>query len=317
MVCFYPNQAYRSKIINKTGKRNIVFSKQNALGDGQFPFKLACGKCHGCRQRYTQQWAVRCYHESQLHEDCCFITLTFNDHFLPNFNDLDKRYFQKFMKRLRKMFPEKKIRYFHCGEYGAQYGRPHFHACLFGIDFNDKVAWKKENGITLYRSPTLEKLWSDPITKLPYGYSSIGNVTFQSAAYVARYIYKKFTGDESDKYYLSEYVDPTTGEYYIKNREYITMSRKPGIGYDWFQNYGEEVYPSDFVVINGQKFQPPKYYDKIYEIETPSDYEILKYTRIENAKKFSHDNTPERLRVKEKVALSKFSLLRRNLDAES
>ena len=78
---------------------------------------------------------MRCLHEASLYDNNCFITLTFNDEYvMPS---LDKSIFQKFMKRLRRMFPDARIRYFMCGEYGDKLSRPHYHACLFGFDFPD------------------------------------------------------------------------------------------------------------------------------------------------------------------------------------
>ena len=91
-----------------------------------------------------------------------------------------------------------------CGEYGENRGRPHFHACLFNFDFPDKKVWRKTSqGHPVWRSPSLEALW-------PYGFSEIGSVTFQSAAYVARYIMKKATGRDAEQVY--EWTDPLTGE---------------------------------------------------------------------------------------------------------
>ena len=118
-----------------------------------------------------------------MYDDNCFITLTYSNQHIPADGSLDVRVFQKFMKRLRKRFGDG-IRFYHCGEYGSLLGRPHYHACLFNFDFPDKYLWKENNGQKLYRSPSLEELW-------PYGYSSIGTVTFESAAYVARYILKR------------------------------------------------------------------------------------------------------------------------------
>ena len=174
-----------------------------------------------------------------MHEDNCFITLTFSDKELlkrENPLSVDTRDFQKFMKRLRK-YTGKKVRYFHCGEYGDENMRPHYHACLFGLDFEDKYVWMERNGNKLYRSPTLEKIW-------PFGYSSIGEVNFETAAYVARYVMKKVTGEGKDRLKVKEcdgelvelkhyqMLDKDTGEIIELKPEYTTMSRRPGIGKD-------------------------------------------------------------------------------------
>lgn len=196
------------------------------------------------------------------------------------------------MKRLRKKFGEG-ARYFHCGEYGSKLGRPHYHACLFNFDFPDKTYWRKTpQGFPVFRSKILEKLW-------PYGQSEIGAVTFESAAYVARYIMdKQNISDASDasavqKYYDHyEWLDTSTGELILRAPEYVTMSRRPGIGQGWFQKYHTDVYPSDFVVIAGRKMRPPKYYDSQYEILDPHDMEGIKYQRYLDAQKHMDNNTP-------------------------
>lgn len=209
------------------------------------------------------------------------------------------------MKRLRFHFGDKKIRFFHCGEYGEKYGRPHYHAILFGIDFDDKQLHTIINGNRLYTSPTLEKLW-------PYGYSSIGNVTFESAAYVARYIMKKVTGDQADEHY--SVINEETGEILYKQPEYTTMSRRPGIAAGWFEQYADDVYPKDFVTVRGKKMRPPKFYDRLMEKTRPYEIEDIKAARVEKAREHSLNNTPERLHVREQVQKLKLKQLPRKLD---
>ena len=50
------------------------------------------------------------------------------------------------MKKLRGRLSPKRVRYFHCGEYGEKFSRPHYHVCLFGFGFPDKVFYKEANG---------------------------------------------------------------------------------------------------------------------------------------------------------------------------
>jgi hypothetical protein len=191
------------------------------------------------------------------------------------------------------------------GEYGENFGRPHFHACLFGIDFDDKKLWKRTSANSmLYTSSDLEILW-------PFGYSSVGDVTFESAAYVARYIMKKVTGKNAKEHYTE--IDPESGEITTRKPEFTKMSLKPGIGYEWYKQYTSDVYPHDYVVIRGKKVKPPKYYDKKYKIEQPFEFDELLYIREKSAKLHYEDNTPERLLVKEQVAKAKLQKLKRNL----
>jgi len=194
MACYHPLTAYLSghQTNNATGKsfRRVSF-KETDEHDRQI--SLPCGQCVGCRLERSRQWAMRCIHEAQLHQNNCFITLTYDDEHLPKDLSLDHREFQLFFKRLRKANPHIKIRYYMAGEYGSTRGRPHFHACIFGYDFHDKKLFSRTSaGSLLYRSQELEKLW-------PYGYSTIGDVTFESAAYVARYIMQKQTGKDRPK----------------------------------------------------------------------------------------------------------------------
>lgn len=240
-----------------------------------------------------------------MHENNTFITLTYADEFLPENKSLDVREFQLFMKRCRKKYEPKKIRFYACGEYGDSLGRPHYHACLFNHDFEDKKIWQqKKDKEPLFRSSELEELW-------PYGYSSCGEVTFQSAAYVARYLMKKINGKNAEEHY--EFTDQY-GEVFNRKPEFTVMSRKPGIGKSWLQQYASDVYPDDFIIINGKRMRPPRFYDTNFQLEDPELIERLKLARKKSLKKHAANNTPERLAVRERIHKKKAELLLRNHD---
>lgn len=244
-----------------------------------------------------------------MYEDNSFITLTFNDEYLPEDQSLDIKVFQKFMKRLRKKISPTKIRFYACGEYGENFGRPHYHACIFGYSFPDKTIWKKSNDYPLYRSPILEAVW-------PFGYCSVGELTFASAAYTARYILKKVNGDLALDHY--EQINPETGQITQRKPEYTNMSRggktgKGGIGSSWLSKFLSDVYPEDFVVINNKKMKPPKFYDAKYELMTPNEYVKMKRKRKKQGLEHEMDNTPDRLLVRETVQHSKLKHLPRKL----
>lgn len=265
--------------------------------------ELPCGQCIGCRLERSRQWAMRCVHESKLHEHSCFVTLTYDDHHVPSGGSLDYTHFQKFMKRTRKLLGP--VRFFMAGEYGDQLGRPHFHALLFGIDFHDKKIFKNpSHGQKLFTSETLSKLW-------PYGFASVGACTFESAAYVARYCLKKVTGDASESHYSR--LDLDTGEIYQLTPEFAHMSLKPGIGYGWYEKFGSEVYHTDKVLIDGQLVKPPKFYDKKQKKLHPDDFEEIQMKRELDAHLKSLDNTPARLAVKESVTRARLSFKKRSL----
>ena len=291
-------QGYRSRADGKT----IVFNPTYGWVDR--PLTIPCGQCVGCRLERSRQWAVRCVHEASLHEDNCFITLTYNNESLPEDGSLNKKHFQDFMKRLRKKYKNKKIRYYHCGEYGDKNFRPHYHAIIFGLEFDDQKLFTVNNGEKLYTSEKLEKLW-------PFGFSTIGTVTFESAAYVARYVMKKVNGKNAKNHY--ERVDSNTGEIYSLVPEYNTMSRRPGIAAGWFDKYKDDVYPSDNIHLREKTFRPPKFYDKMYEHLMPNEMEKIKMQRMKNMQKHAKDNTAERLAVKEQVKNAQLNKLIRSI----
>lgn len=223
-----------------------------------------------------------------MHDHSCFITLTFSPEALEERNNppsLDVSEFQRFMKRLRHQYGEG-IRFFHCGEYGDKNKRPHYHALLFGVDFSDKELFRQRDGVRLYISDNLSKLW-------PYGHATIGDVTFESAAYVARYVMKKQRGEGAKEHY-SNWIDPITGEITEVKPEYATMSRRPGIGKSWFEQYKDDVYPNDYCVIRGHEVPPPRYYDELLKEYYPEEYEEVKAKRKKNAPEL-YENYDERM----------------------
>ncbi|MFM1820806.1 MAG: hypothetical protein RLZZ402_1165 [Bacteroidota bacterium] len=321
MPCFSTLTAFLTpfQINSQTGKtyRKVSF-KEDA--DHSIQIQLPCGQCIGCRLEKSKQWAVRCMNEAQMHTQNCFITLTYDDAHLPGDQSLHHRDFQLFLKRLRFKFKGQTIRYYMAGEYGENYGRPHFHACIFGWKPSDLKIWKKNGDNYLYRSEILESLWVDNNGN-SIGYSSVGNVTFESAAYVARYIMKKQNSDKinpnTGKPYNSVYdhVNEKTGEIIKKTPEYNKMSLKPGIGATWIEKYMSDVYPHGEVIIRGnKKVLTPKYYDKIYKkTADPYIFDEMLYIREKNAKLRYEDNTPERLEAKRKVMEAGLKLKKRVL----
>lgn len=304
MPCYAPLQAWRSRRVNPaTGKRGVVFKRSEGFED--MPLQVPCGQCIGCRLEKSRQWAIRCVHEASLYDDNCFITLTYDDAHLPYDGSLNKKHFQDFMKRLRKRFGEG-IRFFHCGEYGEQFRRPHYHACLFNFDFSDKVLYKiTHSGMRLYNSSALSELW-------PFGFSVIGSVTFESAAYVARYICKKITGEPADEHY--QVFRPDTGEVFKIEPEYCTMSRRPGLGKGFYEKYKDDLLKNDYVVINGKTVKPPKFYDALFERECLDHFKRVKALRRKDGESHAVDNTLVRLRVRELVKESRLSTLSRDLE---
>lgn len=191
-----------------------------------------------------------------------------------------------------------------CGEYGEKLARPHYHAIIFGHDFPDKEYYSEKEGLVLYRSDSLDSLWGK-------GFCTIGDVTFESAAYVAGYILKKQKiSEKSPDHVKTHYqrTDPETGEIFELLPEYCNMSRKPGIASDWFSKWKNDVFPSDEITHQGRVLRTPKYYDKQYDIEHPAALKEIKKKRIEKARLKHKDQTPERLAVRQKVHEAKLNL---------
>lgn len=304
MACFHPITGWRSAKPNENGKYPILFSMNGACIDQ--PVTLPCGRCIGCKLEKSKQWAIRCVHEAKQYENNIFITLTYNNKRLPQNGSLQIKDFQQFIKRLRQQknrHPEKfisegeKIKFFHCGEYGEELGRPHYHAIIFNLEFADKKLFKESHGNKLYTSQTLEGIWG-------LGFAIIGDVTFESAAYVARYVTKKITGSEAEAHYKG------------KKPEYITMSRRPGIGAQWYKNWSEEIYPDDFVIIRGKKMKPPKYYDLKKEEEDKKGFDEVRQKRNLQADKNVNEQSYERLLIREIVALGNLKQLTRKYETE-
>lgn len=296
MPCYTPLSAYRTR--DDKLEYNITFNPENP--NIIYPQQLPCGQCIGCRLTRSRNWAVRCMHEAQMNEKNCFLTITYNEENLPEGGTLNHEHFQLFMKRLRKKFPSSiygKIRYYMCGEYGENLGRPHYHACIFNFDFTDKIHWRTTKaGNKLYTSETLNKLWQGK------GYCIIGDVTFESAAYVARYITKKMTGPKADEYYSG------------RKPEYNISSN--GIGKSWIEKYHKDVYPHDEMIMRGKKFKPARYYDKYYEKKFPNEFLDIKQDREESAflQYENPENSPERRLVKYEVKVLTAKQLTRNYE---
>lgn len=258
------------------------------------PLALKCGQCIGCRLDRTRGWAIRAVHEGQMHPQNSFVTLTYSDANLPEDHSLKLEDWQKFAKRLRK---KRSFRFLHCGEYSEEKLRPHYHACLFGLDFReDKTPFKMSGGHQLYRSAELEACW-------PHGYSYIGQLTFDSAAYVAAYCLKKASGKKADAKYSR--TDPDTGECWEVKPDYATMSLKPGLGKTWFEKYYTDVYPEDVVILKGTPFRPPTYYDKLLEEQNPKLHQKMLQKRRDQIQITKENTTEDRLQIRETVTLAK------------
>jgi len=298
MACYHPEVAYRSREgRNPNGKWPLVFNRRQGYHD--MPVKIPCGKCVGCRIDKSRDWATRCVLEASDWDENCFITLTY----AQTGKDLVKRDFVLFMKKLRQEWSRgiafidhegKKqiykgvgLRFFHCGEYGSTGNRPHHHSCLFNFDFPDKKIWSIRDGVKLYHSEILDKIWGK-------GHTTVGEVTWKSAAYVARYVLKKINSTEREV------------------PEYITMSRRPGVGKKWLDKYKDDVLKVDSIILREGRFRPPRYFDNKTLETHPIKMEQLKRNRIKKINE--NECTPERLAVRERLKLRQIKQLKRGIE---
>lgn len=284
---------------------------------------IPCGKCIGCRLDYSRQWANRCMLELEDHAESWFVTLTYDDEHLPRsvYGDsvtgeahpvatLRKRDFQLFMKRLRKRFGDG-IRFFAAGEYGSETLRPHYHAIIYGLHLDDLEFYKKSAlGFSYFNSPSLQACWS--IDGKPIGYAVVGSVSWESCAYVARYIMKKQKGDTAHVY-----------EDFNIEPEFCLMSRRPGIARNYYDTHPDCM---QFDKINlstdtgGKSFPPPRYFERLFDIDFPAESEVRKKKKKkimeaqrELKKSLTDKEYCDMLEIEERSKLSRIKSLRRIL----
>lgn len=255
------------------------------------PLVVPCGSCVGCALDYGRMWSVRCYHESLLHSESYFLTLTLDDEHLhrshPSLSpSLDPCHVTLFLKRLRRR--GQNVRYFMCGEYGTHTKRPHYHMIIFGLVLVDLKPLSK--GLS-------ESAWLDSVWQL--GKVAIGSVTPESIAYCCRYTTKKVLGVPR-QWYLDRGLFP----------EYVRMSRNPGIGHEFFRRYRDDVYNTDSCWLpSGFSAKVPRYYDKLMDASNPLEFrEIIKPARLAKAILNADVNDTPRLSARDSILRSRLSL---------
>lgn len=292
-ACTAPEQYYKCDPAKNAGKGG--FTKDVRKSDGGPLITVACGRCINCRLNYAREKALRCMHEAQTSAGPgLFVTLTYDDEHLPSDWCLVYRHFQLFMHKLRKAVPGAG-RFFMSGEYGDDNDRPHYHAILFNCDLSDKLHFKRVNGLDYYTSKLLSRLWGR-------GFVLIGDLTIDSAGYVARYNTKKITGAAAGSAY--QFRVPGTGEVVDRPAPFSRSSNRPGIGYEWFQRYWSDCFPSDFLVWKGKRFPVPRYYSKLYARLDEYGFDMIALRRSEamGSRRNHPDFTSRRLRDKNELA---------------
>jgi len=348
MSCYHPLKAFDTGYVNpETGKpiykicsqeiefiykpRSLGVAYSQRLKDVWSDLKIyksidiPCQKCIGCRLDYSRQWANRCVLEAKQWEHNAFLTLTYDDEHIPHSTRIDKETGEvlpvqtlkpsdltKFLKDLRRYyeyhFNHTNIRFYACGEYGTTTQRPHFHVIAFNLPIPDKKFLCTTNaGSKIYLSEIISKIWNK-------GIISVGEVTWDSCAYTARYVMKKIKGKEAKEIYADLGLEP----------EFTRMSRNPGIARDYYEEHKSDIYEYDEIIIPKKDkvvtIKPAKYYDKLFDIEDPELMAKIKEQRrktAENAMEQELSKTSlsktEYLEVKERDKLYQIKALTRNM----
>ena len=284
--CFRPVTAFRAP------GGGVAFDTKAGFSD--LPLELPCGKCIGCKQSKARQWTIRCVHEAAMHDHNTFVTLTYDQEHVPADGALRKSDLSAFWDRLR--YAKGRFRYFACGEYGPRTLRPHYHALLFGVHFED-ARWESRDRRRVRVSDQLAGLWENGSTEL-------GEVGRASAAYCAQYCVKKTHNGDDDSRYDRRTLD---GRKFRVPPEFITMSRRPGLGSAWMERYGaSDVEPHDQVILDGAGYKIPRFYLERLAPEKQKDY---KARQVRRARKIGdRHRTPRRLRERENVAEARHRL---------
>ena len=257
MPCYYPVLAYR-QFKDLEGKWKIKFISDRTdysihslrMKYGDDLMLLPCGKCLGCKFDKAKDWATRAVCEMQYHDVGCFLTLTYDNAHYPG--KLVKEHLIKFIKALRNRCIS--FKYLGAGEYGETTKRAHYHLCLFGYRPDDLIFHSKSGYDFLYTSDTLSKVWSK-------GFVLVGDLTYRSAGYVARYTTKKITDDDC----------------------FLVCSNRPGIGYDYYLEHCKDMLKDGFVYGDfGDSYKAPipRYFEKLLLRDFPEEYDKLVKSRM-------------------------------------
>lgn len=289
MTCFYPIDAWQP-----TERAKLVF--RAPPGRVRPDLRIPCGQCIGCRLDKSREWAIRIMCEAHTSGASCFLTLTYDEAHYRQY--LEYSDIQLFLKRERKRIG-KRLRFFVAGEYGDVTGRAHWHMCLFGEDY---ASTRKPYDSKLFEDDGLTRSWGK-------GAVLIGKLEYDSARYVASYVTKKLSTDKHNE----KYVDPETGEI-LRSREMARMSLKPGIGYDFFRKYYDEILRTGYVFVGGRRVPAPRYFldsaPFLHAVEVKAQRMISATERWATE---TDEQSRERLAALEAVAKAALALKRRQL----
>jgi len=255
MPCVHPLPAWRD------------FKGAITIGQKAFPdqntdlLKLPCGTCIGCRTSRAREWAVRCSLEDQAHTVSCWTTLTYEEKYKPP--TLEKTHLSGWLKRLRARVwreTKTKVRFFASGEYGEKFGRPHYHAILYGLSADNTA---------------IQEAW-------PFGGTKEYPLSPPAISYIAGYTSKKVGIANRDLTTHMERVDPDTGEVYFYQPPFLQMSLRPGIAANVKQHWRSW---RDSAITDGHKMPVPRFLHQAW-LNNATEEEIIELNE-EKRKKLS------------------------------
>lgn len=226
----------------------ILVRLPNHLGDYKFsPYeRVPCGRCFNCLVNKRSQWAFRLNIEREYSSSSHFITLTYDNDHLPFhvengkiYHVLNKDFMKIWLKRIvqycRKYY-HCNIKYYLCGEYGWEHGRPHYHMHLFNFPLD----------VDLF--DFLSSRW-------PYGSFFIGSTNIGSSMYTTKHNLTKILSSIINPNYEVEQVSPP----------FMLCSK--GIGRAFFEKLVSKssnnsiVYNNiPYVPLDGNRIPTPRYY---------------------------------------------------------
>ncbi len=273
--------AYLPNEPNSEGKRNLRFQRppENQM-DKFSTFDNPCGKCSACESLRSLKTAVQLYAECMTSkEECYFLTLTFDDEHLPKDGSVRLKDIQNFNKSIRKFKKRKKqkpnYRNLYVGEYGGRTSRAHYHIIAFNLNISDLEEFNDEGGHMLYVSKEINKIWGK-------GNVTLMRLNFENCVYVAQHHFKeKLT--RKQKVNEITYLHPVNLRLIKKRQsEFTHRSCSPGIGKEFFLEFKSDIFPCDYMIINGQKKPLPDYFSKLLKTYDPQMYELVINNRVKN-----------------------------------
>lgn len=220
---------------------------------------VPCGRCPPCMKRRIDAWVFRLKQEDKVSKTSKFVTLTYDPAHVPispnGFMTLCKRDFQLYMKRLRKLCPNEKLKYYVAGEYGTKTKRPHYHAIIFNVPRDDYFfdAWHVDG--------------------VPCGTIHVGDVSGDSIAYCLKYIEKKefmSVHGRDDRVPEFSMMSKGLGKSYVTDAVLFYYSNNP--------------LTNQITVEGGYKIAMPRYYGKLIFGDDPDFLEERRLAAAQTAR---------------------------------